>query len=53
MYSGPAGEAGGIVISPDGCLIYNSSDCGYNLQVRDKDLGSDLTNIATLTFGIE
>ena len=53
MYSGPSGEAGGVVISPDGCLIYNSSDCGYNLQVRDKDLGSDLTNIATLTFGIE
>lgn len=53
MYSGPIGEAGGVVISPDGCLIYNSSDCGYNLQVRDKDLGSDLTNIATLTFGIE
>ena len=53
MYSGPAGEAGGVVISPDGCLIYNSSDCGYNLQVRDKDLGTDLTNIATLTFGIE
>lgn len=53
MYSGPVGEAGGVVISPDGCLIYNSSDCGYNLQVRDKDLGSDLTNIATLTFGIE
>jgi hypothetical protein len=53
MYSGPVGEAGGVVISPDGCLIYNSSDCGYNLQVRDKDLGSDFTNIATLTFGIE
>ena len=53
MYSGPVEEAGGVVISPDGCLIYNSSDCGYNLQVRDKDLGSDLTNIATLTFGIE
>ena len=53
MYSGPGGEAGGVVISPDGCLIYNSSDCGYNLQVRDKDLGSDLTNIDTLTFGIE
>lgn len=53
MYSGPSGEAGGVVISPDGCLIYNASDCGYNLQVRDKDLGSDLTNIATLTFGIE
>lgn len=53
MYSGPAGEAGGVVISPDGCLIYNSSDCGYNLQVRDKDLGGDLTNIATLTFAIE
>lgn len=53
MYSGPAGEAGGVVISPDGCLIYNSSDCGYNLQVRDKDLGTDLTATATLTFGIE
>ena len=52
MYSGSASEAGGVVISPDGCLIYNSSDCGYNLQVRDKDLGADLTAAGTLTFGI-
>lgn len=52
MYSGAGGESGGVVVSPDTCLIYNSSDTGYNLQVRDKDLGSDLTADATLTFAI-
>lgn len=52
IYSGSGGECGAVIVSPEGCLIYNSSDCGYNLDIHDKDLGADLTSSSTRTFCI-
>jgi hypothetical protein len=52
MFSGPGGEEGGIVVTPDGCFVYNSSDSGYNFICFDKDLGGDFTVDTSKTFYI-
>lgn len=50
-YGGNSDE-GAIIITEDTCVIYNSADTGWNFQVMDKDLGTDLTNDATRSFGV-
>lgn len=52
MFSGPGGEEGGIVVTPDGCFVYNSSDSGYNFICFDKDLGGNFTVDTSKTFYI-
>ena len=49
---GDGGDEGAIIITEDTCVIYNSADTGWNFQVMDKDLGTDLTNDATRSFGV-
>ena len=49
---GGSSDEGAIIITEDTCVIYNSSDTGWNFQVMDKDLGTDLTNDATRSFGV-
>ena len=49
---GGSSDEGAIIITEDTCVIYNSSDTGWNFQVMDKDLGGDMTNDATRTFGV-
>lgn len=44
---------GGIVLSEDTCVIYNSFDAGWGLSVRDKDLNTtDISSDYTVAFGI-
>ena len=50
-YGGSSNE-GAIIITEDTCVIYNSADTGWNFQVMDKDLGTDMTNDATRSFGV-
>ena len=54
MYSGPGGEEGAIVVTPNGCFIYNSSDSGFNFVCYDKDLGGNFETEAgsNRTFAI-
>ena len=44
---------GGIILSEDTCVIYNSFDTGWGLSVRDKDRGqTDISGDGTIAFGI-
>ena len=46
-------DEGGIVITEDTCLIYNSFDIGWGLMLHDKDLNqTDISSDATRVFGI-
>lgn len=50
---GNGSDEGGIIISEDTSVIYNSFDTGWGLSVRDKDLNQ--TNISgedTIAFGV-
>ena len=49
---GGSSDEGAIIITEDTCVIYNSSDTGWNFQVMDKDIGTDMTNDATRSFGV-
>lgn len=44
---------GGIILSEDTCVIYNSFNTGWGLSVRDKDLNqTDISSDDTVAFGI-
>lgn len=46
-------DEGGIVLSEDTCVIYNSFNAGWGLSVRDKDLTqTDISSDDTVAFGI-
>ena len=46
-------DEGGIVLSEDTCVIYNSFDTGWGLSVRDNDLNhTDISSDDTVAFGI-
>ena len=45
-------DEGAIIITEDTCVIYNSADTGWNFQVMDTDLGTDMSNDATRSFGV-
>lgn len=46
-------DEGGIVLSGDTCVIYNSFDTGWGLSVRDKNLNhTDISSDDTIAFGI-
>lgn len=46
-------DEGGIIISEDTCVIYNSFDTGWGLSVRDKDRNqTDISGDGTVAFGI-
>lgn len=48
-----ASDEGGIIISEDTSVIYNSFDTGWGLSVRDKDRGqTDISGDGTIAFGI-
>ena len=50
---GNASDEGGIILSEDTCVIYNSFDTGWGLSVRDKDKGeTDISGDGTIAFGI-
>lgn len=50
---GNGADEGGIVLSEDTCVIYNSFDTGWGLSVRDKDLyQTDISSDDTVAFGI-
>lgn len=50
---GNASGEGGIILSEDTCVIYNSFDTGWGLSVRDKDKGeTDISGDDTIAFGI-
>ena len=50
---GNASDEGGIILSEDTCVIYNSFDTGWGLSVRDKDLKqTDISSDDTVAFGI-
>ena len=50
---GNATDEGGIILSEDTCVIYNSFDTGWGLSVRDKDLNNtDISPDYTVAFGI-
>ncbi len=50
---GNSSDEGGIVLSEDTCVIYNSFDTGWGLSVRDKDLNqTDISSDDTVAFGI-
>ena len=49
---GGSSDEGAIIITEDTCVIYNSADTGWNFQVMDKDIGTDMTNDATRSFGV-
>ena len=49
---GGSSDEGAIIITEDTCVIYNSADTGWNFQIMDKDLGTDMTNDATRSFGV-
>lgn len=51
--TGNGSDEGGIVLSEDTCVIYNSFDSGWGLSVRDKDLNqTDISSDDTVAFGI-
>lgn len=46
-------DEGGIVLSEDTCVIYNSFDTGWGLSVRNKDLNqTDISGDNTIAFGV-
>ncbi len=50
---GNGNDEGGIILSGDTCVIYNSFDTGWGLSVRDKDLNqTDVSSDDTVAFGI-
>lgn len=50
---GNSGNEGGIIITEDTSVIYNSFDTGWGLTVRDKDRGkADISRDATIAFGV-
>lgn len=50
---GNSSDEGGIILSDDTCVIYNSFDTGWGLSVRDKDLNqTDISSDDTVAFGI-
>lgn len=50
---GNGSDEGGIILSEDTCVIYNSFDTGWGLSVRDKDLNqTDISSDETVAFGI-
>ena len=50
---GNGGDEGGIVLSENTCVIYNSFDTGWGLSVRDKDINqTDISGDNTIAFGI-
>lgn len=50
---GNSSDEGGIVLSEDTCVIYNSFNTGWGLSVRDKDLTkTDISSDDTVAFGI-
>jgi hypothetical protein len=53
MFSGSASEEGGVIISPDTCVIFNSFDQGYGFAIFDKDRGGDLTTDTSRVFSID
>lgn len=51
--SGNGADEGGIIISADTSVIYNSFDTGWGLTVRDKDRGqTDISGDGTIAFGV-
>lgn len=51
--SGDGADEGGIIISADTSVIYNSFDTGWGLSVRDKDINqTDISGDNTIAFGI-
>lgn len=51
---GNGSDEGGIILSEDTCVIYNSFDTGWGLSVRDKDLNqTDISADATVVFGVD
>lgn len=50
---GNGADEGGIIISADTSVIYNSFDTGWGLSVRDKDRGqTDISGDGTIAFGV-
>ena len=50
---GNGADEGGIIISADTSVIYNSFDTGWGLSVRDKDRNQmDISGDGTIAFGI-
>lgn len=50
---GNGSDEGGIILSEDTCVIYNSFDTGWGLSVRDKDLNqTDISSDNTIAFGV-
>lgn len=50
---GNGSDEGGIILSENTCVIYNSFDTGWGLSVRDKDLNqTDVSSDDTVAFGI-
>lgn len=50
---GNSTDEGGIVLSEDTCVIYNSFDTGWGLSVRDKDINqTDISGDNTIAFGV-
>lgn len=50
---GNGSDEGGIILSEDTCVIYNSFDTGWGLSVRDKNLNqTDVSSDDTIAFGI-
>lgn len=45
-------DEGAIIITEDTCVIYNSADTGWNFQVMDTDLGKDMSQSSTRSFGV-
>lgn len=44
---------GGIVLSEDTCVIYNSFDTGWGLSIRNKDIyETDISGDDTIAFGV-
>lgn len=51
--SGEGANEGGIIISADTSVIYNSFDTGWGLTVRDKDRGqTNISGDGTIAFGV-
>lgn len=51
--SGDGADEGGIIISADTSVIYNSFNTGWGLTIRDKDKGQmDISGDGTIAFGV-
>ena len=47
------GDEGGVIISADTSVIYNSFDTGWGLTIRDKDKGQmNISGDGTIAFGV-